>query len=212
MSFHNSANRATFDRFLTEREEKTLFRHIHKQRAEPLALRDLSWMLLLRFTGIRVGALARLTVGEARQALACDRLVLRDEISKGGRGYDIRLYTPGLDALRDLLRARRLMGMHEFEDEPLVVSRRGTALSVRAFQARMQMWVSEAGLKIKASPHWWRHTLAKRSMAESVGRDPLAHVQVILGHRNRATTGIYTLPSREEVEEQTLRRAQRRVF
>lgn len=205
---HRTAGRAVFERYLTEAEESRLFKHMTKQRAEPLALRDLAWMRLLRATGMRVGTLARLTVGEARDALVAEKLVLRDEISKGRRGYDVRLFDDALSALRDLLRARRQMGMVEFESEPLVVSRRGTPLSVRGFQARMQMWVSEAGLTIKASPHWWRHTLAKRSMARSTGRDPLAHVQTILGHRNRATTAIYTLPDRAEVDE-TLRRAQR---
>lgn len=206
---NRSAGRAVFDRYLTEREEKRLFSVMYAQRAEPLALRDWGWMRLLRTTGIRVGALSKLTVGEARDALAHERLVLRDEISKGGRGYEVRLYTDGLEALRALLRARRAMGMTSGEDEALVVSRRGTSLSVRGFQARMQMWVEEAGLKVAASPHWWRHTLAKRAMHESEARDPQAIVQVLLGHRSRATTAIYTLPDRSEVEE-TLRRAQPR--
>lgn len=204
---NRTAGRVVFDRYLTEAEERKLLGHLHRQRAEPLAKRDLAWMQLLRATGMRVGTLARLTVGDARDALATERLVLRDEISKGGRGYDIRLYRPGLEALRSLLQARRQMGMPEWPDEPLVVSRRGTALSVRSYQARMQMWVEEAGLSIKASPHWWRHTVAKRSIAASTAADPIAHVQVILGHRHRATTAIYTLPDRADVEE-TLRRAQ----
>lgn len=206
---NRSANRAVFERYLTEREEKRLFSVMHAQRAEPLALRDWAWMKLLRTTGMRVGTLAKLTVGEAREALVSERLVLRDEISKGGRGYEVRLFAPALDALRALLRARRQMDMPEFDDEPLVVSRRGTPLSVRGYQARMQMWVEEAGLKVKASPHWWRHTLAKNAMRESNARDPQAIVQVLLGHRTRATTAIYTLPDRADVEE-TLRRAQPR--
>lgn len=211
MSYHPSANRATFDRYLTTQEEKQLFRYMKKQ-AGPLARRDRAWMLLLRATGIRVGTLAQLTLGDARDALATERLHLRDEISKGGRGYSLRLFAAGLDALRELIAARRAMGMPMIEDDALVVSQRGTPLAVRSYQARMQMWVNEAGLKIKASPHWWRHTLGKRAIAEAQARgaaDPLAHAQVVLGHARRQTTEIYTLPDRSDIED-TLRGAQPR--
>jgi hypothetical protein len=37
-------------------------------------------------------------------------------------------------------------------------------------------------------------------MAQSTARDPLGVVQGGLGHSSRASTGIYTLPEREDME------------
>lgn len=192
------SNRAVFERYLTEREEKQLFAHV-AQFESPLAKRDLAWMRLLRQTGLRVGSLAALSVDVARDALAASRLDIADDIAKNEAGYSIPLNTKAVAALRELLRIRRQMGYAEIPGEPLILSTRAQALSVRSFQARMQQWCRDAGLRVNASPHWWRHTLAKRVIARSEARDPLGIVQAALGHRSRESTGIYTLPDREDV-------------
>jgi site-specific recombinase XerC len=192
------ANRAVFERYLTEREEKKLFTHVAAFES-PLAQRDLAWMRLLRQTGIRVGSLSKLTLEMGRDALMTNRLDIRSDIAKGEVGYSVALNTVAQRAVRDLIRARRRMGFNEIPEDPLILSTRGRALSVRSFQARMQQWVREAGLQVAASPHWMRHTLAKRVIARSEARDPLGIVQAALGQRSRQSAAIYTLPDREEV-------------
>ena len=55
-------------------------------------------------------------------------------------------------------------------------------------------------LKVPVSPHWFRHTLAKRMMKHSTSRDPRGVVQSVLQHRSIDSTLVYTRPDREEVE------------
>lgn len=198
MQADNVSRRAVFNRYLTEAEERQLFRHV-AQFASVLAQRDHAWMRLLRQTGLRIGSLAGLTVADAQEALATGVIIVRPEIAKRGLGYTVDVNKSARAALRDLLRLRREMGHPPVGDEPLVVSIRGRALSVRSFQARMHDWVQQAGLPVAASPHWFRHTLAKRLIARSEAADPLGIVQAALGQRTRTSSAVYALPDREDV-------------
>lgn len=190
-------DRQVFERYLTDAEVSQLLRTIDRS-AGHLAARDSAWIRLLLYTGIRVGTLAAMTVDDATVAVQGRHLLVRPEAAKGGRGYRIHVSSKAVRALQDLLRIRRQM-------EPcagcnaLVLARTGEPMSVRSFQARMREWVSAAKLTAQASPHWLRHTLAKRVIHRSESSDPLAIAQIALGHARRATTTIYTLPDREEI-------------
>lgn len=190
--------RRVFQRYLTEVEERQLLQHVGKF-GDVLARRDRAWMTFMRHTGIRVGSLAQLTVGDARTMLASQTLQVTDDIAKGHRGYEVPLKKAAARELRHLLAIRREQGFESAAGAPLLMSRKGQALSVRSLQARMKQWVKEAKLPVAASPHWLRHTLAKRIIANSEARDPHGIVQLALGHRFRETTVIYTLPDREEI-------------
>jgi len=192
------ANRAVFERYLTATEERQLFSHIAKF-GGVLAQRDHAWMMLLRQTGIRVGTLAALNVGDAQVALQNGELVVRPEAAKRGLGYRVPVTKTAREALQALLRVRRKMGFAPVPDEPLVVSQRKQRMSIRSYQARMQQWVRDAGLAIDASPHWFRHTLAQRIIERTTASDPLGMVQGALGHRSRNSAAIYSLPSREQI-------------
>lgn len=194
-------NRQVFERYLTEDEEKRLLNYVRRY-ADVLARRDYAWMILMRTTGVRVGTCSQLTVGDAKDALRENRLRVRSEIAKGGRGYDVSLRKErSIEALKTLLRVRVDMGYKNGDpDAPLIMSRNHRAMSVRSYQARMVQWTMEAGLQVRASPHWLRHTLAKRVMKESEARDKIAIVQVVLGHRSRESTVLYTLPDREDID------------
>ena len=193
-----AAHRKVFHRYLTEPQEKSLFTTV-KQYAGIHARRDYAWMLLLRQTGIRVNPLAELTVDDARQALKSGYLHLRGETNKGGREHEVFLNTKAQAALRDLLAIRAEMGHIQEGDAPLIMSRKHQGMSVRSFQARMKAWCLAAGLDCQASPHWFRHTLAKRIMQRSTAKDPRGIVQAALGHGHIQSTLIYTLPDKEEV-------------
>jgi site-specific recombinase XerC len=192
------ARRAVFERYLTRKEERALFAAIAKH-AGVYARRDHAWMRLLRFTGIRLGTLCGLTADAALDMVANRRLVVADDNAKGGVGYELPLNKAATAALRDLLKVRREMGAHDDDGGPLVLSRQGKGISERSLQHAMQKWRTAAGLSVKASPHWLRHTLAMRVLAATDHRDPQGVVQVALGHRSRASTVVYTLPSREDV-------------
>ena len=192
--------RQVFERYLTVVEERRLLAHV-AQFADLQARRDHAWMRALRQTGVRVQAFSRLTVGDAREALASGYLTLPAAIQKGGQGHRVFLTRKAQAALRDLLRLRREQGHAEQADSPLVMSRHARGLSVRSFQARMRHWCQAAGLRVAASPHWFRHTLAKRLVAASTAQDPAAVVQGVLGHRSRSSTGVYLMADREVMEQ-----------
>lgn len=189
--------RAVFTRYLKRDEEKRLLAHVG-QFADIQARRDHAWMRLLRHTGIRVGSAAGITVDDARDALARQRLRLRR--AKGGNAYEVPVNRDARSALRDLLKVRREQGHPMVGEDPLIMSRKRRGLSVRSFQARMQQWVRSAGLEVEATPHWFRHTLAKRVMAQSTAADPRSIVQGALGQRSPQSTVVYTMPDREDVE------------
>lgn len=190
--------RQTFDRFFTEAEERKLLAYL-RTLSSVLARRDLAWIELLRCTGIRVSTLSLLTVSDARSWLTTGRVDFRDEISKGGRGHELHLTKRARKAVQSLLQVRREQGFANIGESPLVMSRNNRGLCVRSYQMRFRQWCRAAGLARNFSPHFMRHTLAKRIMAHSTSTDPLGMVQSALGHRSRDTTVIYTLPDREQV-------------
>lgn len=192
--------RKVFDRYLTEQEEKQLFRTVAKY-GDVLAQRDAAWMMLLRQSGIRVGALSGLSVEDAQLALRSGQLTIRPEISKGHRQHQVFLNKKMRAALQALLRLRRELGHANHPAQPLIMSRNHRGMSVRSFQARMRQWVELAGLDVQASPHWFRHTIAKRAIARSTAKDPRAIAQAILGHASVTSTTVYTLPDREDLRQ-----------
>lgn len=195
---------ATFERYLTPPEERRLFGAV-KRCGDAIARRDYAMFRLMRATGIRVGSLVGLTVSDARDAVRERRLVLRDDICKGARGYSVYTTRAARQALRDLLKVRREMGHPEVGEAPLVLGRKsrstGGGLTVRAVQQRFEHWRKQAGLTIEVSPHWLRHTLAVRVMRDSTAKDPRGVVQGALGHSDISSTGIYTRALREDVEQ-----------
>jgi len=191
--------RKVFERYLTEKEEARLFSTIRKF-GGVLARRDYAWMMLARQTGIRVTPLSLLTVADARLALTDGHLQVRPETNKGQRAYTVYLNKTAQQMLRQLLAVRRELGYPEASDEPLIMSRNHQGISVRALEVAMRRWVDLAELKVKATPHWLRHTLAKRIMDKSTARNPLGIVQHALGHADLNSTAIYTFPDRSELE------------
>lgn len=190
--------RQVFNRYLTEAEEKRLMNHV-RSIDSPFAKRDLHWMTLARQTGLRIASIAGLTVGDANEALAARQLTVRAEIAKGENGYSMPLNTAAQAALRALLRQRRELKLDTAPDAPLIWSRQTQRMTVRQLQKRMEHWVQAAQLSVKATPHWWRHTLAKRVMARSTASNPLRIVQAVLGHHSLDSTAVYTLPDREQI-------------
>lgn len=216
--------RKVFERYFDEKEERQLMQCVLGAGGLPgvpgiLARRDAAWMGLLRHTGIRVTPLCRLTVDDAQTALARNALLIRGETNKRGREYQIPLNRKAVHALRALLKLRRELGAGSDDDAPLLVSREhggrvrasaydedvalcvafGAGMSVRAVQQRMRMWCTRAKLPA-GSPHWMRHTLAKRMLSRSTARNPLSIIAGVLGHGSIVSTDCYTQPDKEEIE------------
>lgn len=189
-------------RYLTEDEQQRLLKTITNSAAAH-ARRDSACIRLLRSTGLRVGEFTSLTVGDARDALRTRYLFIPRVRRKGGKqDHSVLVTREAEQALRDLLALRADAGTVLRETDPLVLSRKGGAMTVRAWQHRFKVWARAAGLPDEVSPHWMRHTRGMNIMRRSTSNDPRGIVQAALGHASISSTGIYTQPSREEVEAQ----------
>ncbi len=189
----------TFHKYLTPEEERVLLRTVGRVN-DVYAKRDLGWIRLILATGIRIGACSQLTVGDARAAFADRELTLRADIQKGKRRHSVPLTRDTEAALKLLLSVRRMMGRNNLDlDAPLILGRKHAGLSVRQYQERMRYWAAAAGLPHAVTPHWLRHTVAKRVIATSEAREPLLVAQRVLGHADIRSTAIYTQPDKEAV-------------
>lgn len=192
--------RKHFERYLTEAEEKAFFDYV-RQFSDVLARRDVAWMTLMRQTGIRVTPMSLLTVSDAKKALSKGYLHVRPEINKRGKGYTVRLNKEAKKQLQVLILIRIEMGYSKDDtDAPLVMSRNHAGMSVRSYQTRMKYWLTRAGVNTHASPHWLRHTLSKRLIKHSTSSNPLGIVQAALGHSSIASSAVYAMPDKEELE------------
>ena len=65
----------------------------------------------------------------------------------------------------------------------------------------MAEWVGLAGLERGGSPHWFRHTLAKRIMKNSTAEQPLHIVMAVLGISNINNALLYAGPDLDDVRQ-----------
>lgn len=196
-----------FSRYLIPEEQRRLLATVGRC-ADVLARRDAAWLRALLYSGLRIGEFSRLTVGDAQAALATGYVFVPREYRKlaGGRGlrrhqakdHPVLLTAPLRAALEDLLRIHAEMAGDCQAPEPLVISRKGGAMTVRCYEQRCAHWAQRAGLR--CSPHWLRHTRAKNILRRSTSGRPLHIVQAALGHTSLRSTGVYTLPDREELQ------------
>jgi integrase/recombinase XerC len=71
----------------------------------------------------------------------------------------------------------------------LFVSRRGTRLSMRMIQLRLDRWAKKRGIAAHVHPHVLRHSFASHVLQSS---GDLRAVQEMLGHSSIGTTQVYT--------------------
>lgn len=152
----------------------------------PRCLRDRALLEVLFSTGLRVSELV---------ALDRDRVNVKDgEFSVMGKGGRTRVVYLS-DGARQWL-AKYVAGRKDGE-KPLFVTSRGRPgspewakrLSVRSVQHLVKLYCRKAGITLPASPHTLRHSFATDLLGH--GAD-LRSVQELLGHKNVATTQIYT--------------------
>ncbi|WP_158117239.1 tyrosine-type recombinase/integrase [Vibrio cincinnatiensis] len=206
-----------FLHYFTEQEEKQLFKTV-KETYGIYAQRDYYWMLLMRETAVRLGVLAGpdakkakqyclpmlgLTVGEAEMSLEEGYLIYRSANAKNQKKHPIALNKSATHALKQLLKIHVEMSQGiEWDtprlDRPLFLSRNRQAMSRRSFQARFSAWCRLAGVP-EGTPHWLRHSWAKRFLERTSSPDALRRVQAVLGHSNISTTSVYTTPDRESL-------------
>jgi len=154
-----------------------------------LAKRDHAMFSLLLGTGIRLGSLVALNVGDVN--LAEGTVTIK---AKGGREETVFLNA----RLCRLLR-RHIEALGATDVSPLFRSRNGGRLGPRQVQLRLKHWLQLAGIAKPLSVHCFRHTFGTRLYSLT---GDLRLVQRALGHKQISTTEIYA-----RVENKALRKA-----
>lgn len=185
------------ERYLTPTELHQLLEAARRVN-DPLAQRDYHIMATLALSGMRIGEFSQVTLGDVWQALKTSYLFIPREHRKGGK-RDHKVFVT--DALRRHLFALASTNGNPDTTSPLVPGRFGGPMTVRSYQQRISHWASYAGLPLNVTPHWFRHTRAMNIMRTSEAQDPRGVAMAALGHADIRSTGVYTGPAREDVEQ-----------
>jgi site-specific recombinase XerD len=153
--------------------------------------RDFAIVQLLAQTGLRVGELAALTLGDVKLGERSGQVTVRR--GKGDRYREVPVNADARQALREYLAERPIA-----KSEALWVSQRGGALTANAIWRIVTKYAQFA--RVAVSPHGLRHTFCTRLLREQ-GADLVA-VATLAGH-SVATTARYTQPSRATLAQLT---------
>jgi integrase/recombinase XerC len=175
--------------------------------ADPVGLRDRAILELLYATGIRVGELCGLRLGDVN--LAADTVLV---LGKGAKQRIVPFGEPARAALLDYLvkgRAAMLPGpsrpatatgarRREAADdrEALFFNRRRRPMTQRDVRGMLERYRVAAGAPAGTSPHTLRHSYATHLLE---GGADLRVVQELLGHVALTTTQTYTHVSNERL-------------
>ena len=147
-----------------------------------LAIRDRAIMELFYSSGLRLSELTNLDVVDIDLEEGTLRAI--------GKGNKTRILPIGRKAQEALLKWKKNRTILAKEEESaLFVSQRGTRISTRSVQQRLNHWRKKQGLEQHIHPHKLRHSFASHIL-ESSG--DLRAVQELLGHADISTTQIYT--------------------
>jgi integrase/recombinase XerD len=154
----------------------------------PIGIRDKALMELLFSSGLRVSEAV---------SLNCDQIDLKTRefgiIGKGGRSRVVFISKRSAEWLERYLRERtdkmKPLFINYSKRRGLISTDEKARLSSRAVQYILKRYVRQAKIPVEATPHTLRHSMATDLLR--AGAD-LRSVQEILGHKNIATTQIYT--------------------
>ena len=148
----------------------------------PLVTRDRAMLELLYSSGLRLSELTGLGLGDVDLADGTVAVT-----GKGGKDRIVPVGRQAREALRAWLRCRG--DMAGADEKAVFVSQRGSRLSPRSVQARVDHWARKQGIDMRVYPHLFRHSFATHLLESS---HDLRGVQELLGHANISTTQVYT--------------------
>lgn len=149
--------------------------------SSPKEIRDRAIAELLFSSGLRVGELVALNLGDLDETAQEVRV-----FGKGGKERSVPVGSQALNWIRIYLKVRDAFNP---EDTALFLNRFGRRMTTRAVQQNLDKLASKSGLSIKISPHKLRHSFATELLGN--GAD-LRMVQEMLGHSSLAATQVYT--------------------
>jgi integrase/recombinase XerC len=150
---------------------------------DELDVRDKAMFELFYSSGLRLSELAGLDLGAGVDLRA-------GEVQVTGKRSKTRTVPVGEKARQALSRwLEQREALARPGEQALFVSRRGTRLSVRMIQMRLERWATRQGMGVRVHPHVLRHSFASHVLQSS---GDLRAVQEMLGHANITTTQVYT--------------------
>jgi integrase/recombinase XerD len=155
-----------------------------------VGLRDRAMLGVLAYTGARVGAVARLRLGDLRNLGEHRALRFRE---KGGKLREIPVRHDLDTWLREYLDAAGIIGQDD--KTPLFRAAEGkrkrlteAGYAAHSMRQMLKRRLADAGLPHLFSPHSFRVTVVTDLLNQNV---PLEDVQYLAGHSNPRTTQIY---------------------
>ena len=157
---------------------------------DPVVLRDRLVLELLYGTGIRVGELCAMDLGDVDQGRRLVRV-----FGKGAKERSVPYGVPAERALDDWLRTGRPTIAGSTSGAALLLGARGGRLQAAVVRKITARYAAMAGLP-PVAPHALRHSAATHLIE---GGADLRSVQELLGHASLASTQIYTHVSMERL-------------
>ena len=156
--------------------------------AEPAELCNRAMFELLYSSGLRVSELAGLDAIPGKDALGWVVMENREVIvtGKGNKRRVVPVGRAAMDALANWLAVRPAPSDGS---AALFLSTRGTRVSPRVIQQRLQAHGVASGAPVHVHPHMLRHSFASHVLQSS---GDLRAVQEMLGHSSISSTQVYT--------------------
>ena len=148
-----------------------------------LLARDRAMFELLYSSGLRLAELVSLEVAASRD-------IAQGEIEVTGKGAKKRVVPVGSHAgvaIASWLACRANLAKEG--ETAMFVNQRGSRISPRAVQLRLEQWALRLGIAGGVHPHMLRHSFASHVLQSS---GDLRAVQEMLGHASISTTQVYT--------------------
>jgi site-specific recombinase XerD len=156
--------------------------------------RDLAIVQLLRHTGLRVGELAALQIGDVATSERKGAVVVR--LGKGGKQRTVPLNVDARRALNAYNEVRP-----QVPSSQLFISQRGEGLQAQAVENLVKKYARRAGLD-GVTPHTLRHTFGKSLIDAGID---IGTVATLMGHERLDTTALYTQPGARDLEQAVAR-------
>jgi len=182
-------------KYLTEQETEKVLSSFWE--GDPFYTRNRAIVIFALNTGLRVSELTGLNVGDVLNGHIRRQLKVRKAVAKGKRERIIPLNEKAQEAIRDLLDFNEEKGYPQEKEDPLFVSSWGKRISSRQVENVIKQLKEDSEIDVDLTPHTLRHTFATRLLKRGAN---LRVIQRLLGHKNLATTQIYTGVDREDLE------------
>jgi len=178
---------------ITTSEADRLITQLASPNNSPEALRDRAMMHLMFATGLRVGEIVALNIGDVDLSVG---IVTIAGTGKTGKSRMVPINSQAaVSSVREYLERERLAlstsdegkGLAVRDREALFVNHRGQRLTRQGFWLILKRYAKQAGLG-EVSPHTLRHTFAAQRLKN--GAD-MRDLQKMLGHASISTTQVY---------------------